>query len=57
MQPILNRMAESYMPIIQDKLAIDGQIHKYLYAYLNTFQTKQARKFIQARTYSIPVTQ
>ena len=57
MQPILNRMAESYMPVIQDKLSIDGQIHKYLYAYLNTFQTKQARKFIQARTYSIPVTQ
>lgn len=57
MQPILNRIADSYMPIIQDKLAIDGQIHKYLYAYLNTFQTKQARKFIQARTYSIPVTQ
>lgn len=57
MHHILARMAESYMPIIQDKLAIDGQIHKYLYAYLNTFQTKQARKFIQARTYSIPVTQ
>jgi hypothetical protein len=57
MQPILNRMSESYMPIIQDKLAIDGQIHKYLYAYLNTFQTKQARKLIPATTYSIPVTQ
>jgi hypothetical protein len=57
MQPILNRMAESYMPIIQDKLAIIGQIHKYLYAYLNTFQTKQARKLIPSTTYSIPVTQ
>lgn len=57
MQPILNRMAESYMPVIQDKLAIDGQIHKYLYAYLNTFQTKQARKFLPANTYSIPITQ
>lgn len=57
MQLILNRMAESYMSIIQDKLAIKGQIHKYLYAYLNTFQTKQARKLIPSTTYSIPVTQ
>lgn len=57
MHPIIERMADSYMPIIQDKLAIDGQIHKYLYAYLNTFQTKQARKLITATTYSIPITQ
>jgi len=56
MQVILKKMAVSYMPIIQDKLAIDGQIHKYLYAYLNTFQTKQAKKLIPATTYSIPVT-
>jgi hypothetical protein len=57
MQEILNRMAESYMTIIQDRLAIDGQVHKYLYAYLNTFQTKQARKLIPTNTYSIPITQ
>lgn len=57
MHHILARMAESYMTIIQDKLAIDGQIHKYLYAYLNTFQTKQARKFLPSPTYSITITQ
>lgn len=57
MYPILERMAASYMPIIQDKLAIDGQIHKYLYAYLNTFQTKQSRKFLPSPTYSITITQ
>ena len=57
MWPILSRMAESYMPIILDNLSIDGQIHKYLYTYLNTFQTKQARKFLPANTYSIPITQ
>gem|GEM_PF-756923 len=57
MWPILSRMAESYMPIIRDNLSIDGQIHKYLYTYLNTFQTKQARKFLPANTYSIPITQ
>lgn len=56
MKNILNRMAISYIPIIQDKLSIDGQIHKYLYAYLNTFQAKQAKKLIPATTYSIPIT-
>jgi hypothetical protein len=56
MKSILNKMAISYMPIIQDKLSVDGQVHKYLYAYLNTFQSKQARKLVPATTYSIPVT-
>jgi len=56
MQVILNKMAMSYLPIIQDRLSIDGQIHKYLYAYLNTFQSKQSRKLVSTNTYSIPVT-
>ena len=56
MKEILNKMATSYVPIIQDNLSIDGQIHKYLYAYLNTFQAKQAKKLIPAPTYSIPIT-
>ena len=56
MQVILNKMAMSYLPIIQDRLSIDGQIHKYLYAYLNTFQNKRLKKLIPATTYSIPVT-
>lgn len=56
MKNILNKMATSYVPIVQDKLSIDGQIHKYLYAYLNTFQAKSARKFVPAPTYSIPIT-
>jgi glycosyltransferase involved in cell wall biosynthesis len=57
MQVILNKMAISYIPIIKDKLSVDGQIHKYLYAYLNTFQNKHSRKLVPATTYSIPVTQ
>ncbi len=56
MQVILNKMAINYVPVIQDRLSIDGQVHKYLYAYLNTFQNKQARKLVPATTYSIPVT-
>jgi glycosyltransferase involved in cell wall biosynthesis len=56
MKEILTKMAISYVPIIQDKLSIDGQIHKYLYAYLNTFQAKQTKKLIPATTYSIPIT-
>jgi|688.fasta_scaffold07267_15 glycosyltransferase involved in cell wall biosynthesis len=57
MQVILNKMAISYIAIIKDKLSVDGQIHKYLYAYLNTFQNKHSRKLVPATTYSIPVTQ
>lgn len=57
MQGILQKIAINYMPIIQDKLSVDGQVHKYLYAYLNTFQTKQSRKFLPSPTYSITITQ
>jgi glycosyltransferase involved in cell wall biosynthesis len=55
MHPILKRKASEYMPIIQDILSIEGQVHKYLYAYLNTFEAKKARKSIGEPTLSIPV--
>jgi glycosyltransferase involved in cell wall biosynthesis len=55
MHPILKRKAIEYMPIIQDILSIEGQVHKYLYAYLNTFEAKKIRKSKPEPTLSIPV--
>jgi glycosyltransferase involved in cell wall biosynthesis len=55
MYPILKRIASEYMPIIQDILSIEGQVHKYLYAYLNTFEAKKARKYLEKPRFSIPV--
>ena len=55
MYPILKRIASEYIPIIQDILSIEGQVHKYLYAYLNTFEAKKARKYLEKPRFSIPV--
>jgi hypothetical protein len=56
MYPILKRKAMAYIPEIQDRLSLDGQIHKYIFVYVNTFQKKfrQAPQETQS-TYSIPV--